>query len=406
MSIASAVELLVRRHGDGLRTALEQVAVVRRVRALAAAKAGVDAAQIARAGAVGRLPVLAGSQRKPGRAGPAATQRHAPAVAAAAHEGDQGRRIDRARCRRPRHPGPARTDLCPAAVVRGGKAPRGVVHPGPAPGFDPAPAAVAVGRPVGHADAGVPDAAVGRIPRPFAVAVEQLVAGHVAREVACRERLVFQGVAPGHPLVETVARQHRAGLRHRQAAAGKNQLLAGADLGGLAVGAVHRGRAVQDRQARGVGARIDVQAVLARLLGHQGQLRGVDFDPFPGAQLAHAQRQRAFGQGELGGVVVQFGHRQLGRPTQAQGEASGVQFGARAGLDAKAAAGGHRPVQRRRRPAAGPGAGQKGGALLGAEVGHAAGRIGLLGRVLGLGQQRRAGQQRAGEAVAPEREKA
>ena len=44
--------------------------------------------------------------------------------------------------------------------MRRREAPGRIVDPGPAPGRDPLPVAVAIGRPVGDGDAGIPDRAM------------------------------------------------------------------------------------------------------------------------------------------------------------------------------------------------------------------------------------------------------
>ena len=367
---------------------MEVVAVGRRAHALAAP---VQAAVVAVAGVVVRAPVFARRQREP--RGTGAAQRHAPVVAT--DEGHQRRRVHRARAEAAGHPSPARADLRPAAVVRGREAPGRVVHPGPAPGLHPGPAAVAVGRPVGHGDLRVPHGAVGGVLRPFAVGVELLVAGHVARHVAGRGRAVFQRIALGHPLVETVAHGYAAALQRLQVAAGEQRLLALAHGGGLPRLAVHRGHAGVHGDARGVGARIDVHAVFARLAGHHGQVRGVDLDALAGLQLAHAHRGGAVHQRELGGVVVQHGHAQVGMAGQAHGGPTAVQFGARVGVGDEAGAGGHGPVDGGGGKAL-PVGGDLHGAFGGADVGHARRRIGL-----GPAQHGRGRQQCAAKPAAP-----
>ncbi len=324
-----------------------------------------------------RCPGFARGQRKPGRARRAAAQRHTPAqaAAAAADEGHQCRRIHRARPEAPGHPGPARADLRPAAVVRGGEAPGRVVHPGPTPGLDPGPAAVAVRRPVGHGAGRVPDAAVSGILCPLAPGVELGVTGHIARQILRRAGALLQRVARGDPLVEAVA-QRRGGLGDEQIAPDKRHLLAVAHAGRLAGAAIHRGAAGVHRQARGVAARVDVDAVFAGLLGHHGQLRGVDLDPLARLQLAHAQRQAAVGQRQLGGVVVEPGDAQIGRAGQARGGPAALQLGARAGVDQQPGAGAHRPVQAGRLQVAAVG-GDLRRAFQRADVGHAGRWVGL-----------------------------
>ena len=148
----------------------------------------VHVADVTRAVLIGRAKSLAGRQREPAQAGPRGllADGHIPVHAAcvAANKGDQRGRIHRPRGQLPGHPAPARADLCPAAVVKGRKAPGRVIDPGPAPGRYPAPVAGAVGRPVDRHGARQPYGAIGRVLIPVAVVVELLVADHFARHVA------------------------------------------------------------------------------------------------------------------------------------------------------------------------------------------------------------------------------
>ena len=384
-----------RRHADGARPALEVEAVRRRPHAFAPV-VPVEAAAVAVAGVVVRRPGLARGEREPGRRRCAAAQRYTPAQAAAGatDEGHQRRRVYRARPEAAGHPGPAVADLGPAAVVRGGKTPGRVVHPGPAPGLDPGPAAVAVGRPVGRGDAGVPDGAVGGVLRPFTPGVELGVAGQLARQVLGRARTVFQRVARGGPLVERIA-QRRRRLGDEQIAPAVAHLLVRADPGRLSGAAVHGGAAGMHRQARGVAMRVDVQPVFARLVGHQRQLRGVDLDALTRLQLAHTQRQAAGGERQLDGVVVEPGDAQVGTLGQTHGAPAAVQLGARAGVEDETGAGAHRPVQAGALQQAAV-AGDLRRAFQCAEVGHAVRRVGLR-----PAEQRCQQQQRAGAPAAP-----
>ena len=77
------------------------------------------------------------------------------------------------------------------------KTPRHIVDPGPAPGRDPAPMAIAVGRPVTGGRRRKPHRAVARGGLPAAVAVERLIAGDVGREGVRRLAIRRGGVRPG-----------------------------------------------------------------------------------------------------------------------------------------------------------------------------------------------------------------
>jgi len=165
----------------------------------------VELVEVVRAAAVGGAEGLARCQRKPAQ-GPSVV------VAGIADEGHQRRGVHRALWQSSRNPGPARTDLRPAPIVKRCKTPGRLVDPGPAPRRNPAPQAGAVGCPVFGQAARQPDGAIGGILLPVAIVVELLVADGFARHVAGRDRLVFGVVALSGPLVKAVL-QRRAWRR-------------------------------------------------------------------------------------------------------------------------------------------------------------------------------------------------
>ena len=385
----------LRRHADGAGAVLEVKAVTRRAGRRAPVRPVVDAFAVARTDRVGRLPAFPRGQREPRRAGQASACAQAPARPRA-EKLHQRRGIDRAAHKGPRHPGPARADLRPAAVVKRREAPGRGVDPGPAPRRHPGPAAIAIGGPVHRGDRGVPDGAVGGVLRPLAVGVERLVAGHVWGQVAGRHGLLLQAIAHGHPLAEGVARRRGAAAQHAQIARGKHDLLAGVHAHGLAGRAVHGGGAGAQGDARGVTGSVGVHAELARLRGHQGQLRGVQLDALAGGHVAQAQRRAALREGPLGVAVVQRRGVQSGRALQAQAQPTAVQLDAGARVQLQPGARGDGPVERRGRPSTAIVHAHR--ALERADVGHARRRIGL-----GPGQGAGAEQQGQREAAPQQR---
>src|SRR2546429_84428 len=111
-----------------------------------------------------------------------------------------------------RHPYPAAVPVRPAAVMERREAPRGVVHPGPAPRLHPDPAAVAVRRPSHDRGPGRPDGTVvGRV-APLTVLVQVLVADGLGRHIARRARVVRAAVARGAPVLPVVPPRPIAGV--------------------------------------------------------------------------------------------------------------------------------------------------------------------------------------------------
>ena len=110
----------------------------------------VDVLEVSAAGRVSRLIDLARPQREPRNAFDGAGGNGQLKILAP-DKHNECRRVVGASAHRAGHPTPCPAEVCPAAVVRHGEAPRGVIYPGPTPGVDPLPMAVAVGCPVrGH----------------------------------------------------------------------------------------------------------------------------------------------------------------------------------------------------------------------------------------------------------------
>ena len=138
----------------------------------------VDVAEVVRPVPIGRIPDLAGAQRDPAHRRPAA-EIDAEKIA---DEADQRRGIDRPVAEAPRHPAPAMVEMRPAPVMEGGESPACVVDPGPAPGRDIGPMAVAIGRPV-DGDLREPGRAVVGSLLPLAVLAEILGTRHGGRDI-------------------------------------------------------------------------------------------------------------------------------------------------------------------------------------------------------------------------------
>ena len=127
--------------------------------------------------------------------------------AAAADEGDQRRRIDRTHREGTRHPAPPARYKRPAAIVERRETPRRLVHPGPAPGIDPAPIPSAVRHPADRDRRRKPDIAVALDVAPAAVFVEIRIADDVGRDITRAHRRILAPVAIEPPAVEFIGRR-------------------------------------------------------------------------------------------------------------------------------------------------------------------------------------------------------
>src|SRR5215472_6777633 len=123
---------------------------------------------------------------------------------AATEETDERRSIDRGTKVRSRAPTPGPANERPASIVVGSKTPRRVIDPSPAPGSNPVPVAVAVGRPGGRHIGGKPHVPILRLVPPSAVVIEIVVAGHIAGNILSGSRAVLFQVAFLSPLVEPI----------------------------------------------------------------------------------------------------------------------------------------------------------------------------------------------------------
>ena len=314
--------------------------------------AAVDAVEIAAAHLVGRLIDIARRQRKPADEGGGDGDAGGAGGAAqilAAHERDLRRRIDRLLALRARDPDPGTASIGPAAVMGHGIAPGRVVHPGPAPGIHPAPVAVAERRPVGGNAIRRPDIAVLRVAPPGAVAVEVLVADHVARDIARGRRTVVDAVAIARPAIQFVVAPRCQAIVVGQAGAIETIALLRTDHVRRAV-AIQRGPAVQHPDRGRVAVRIHVDAIFTRTGHDEGQVGRVHLDRLARPHAAHAQLERSLRELQLHDAIVEIEQRHAGTPAQPDRRAAELQFGPRSGVDPQAVAARQRPVDPRPQP--------------------------------------------------------
>lgn len=167
----------------------------------------VDVAEVIAAVSVPRAIWFAKAQREPSYtavAEAAAAETYPDAPTAATKKTDKGGPIDWLRVNWSRAPSPAAANIGPAAIVIGSKAPRLIVHPGPAPWADPAPGTGAVGRPANFDGTGIPNMAVLGDVAPIAVVVQIVVTSHVARNVPRGNCVIFLQVAVFGPTIQVV----------------------------------------------------------------------------------------------------------------------------------------------------------------------------------------------------------
>src|SRR5207245_1649563 len=130
----------------------------------------VDVCNVGAADAIRRHIDFTRCQREPGDAdSTASADSDAYAKVWPADPGDKRGGVNRSYirdtddgARRARHPAPDSANRNPAAVVKWRKAPRSIIYPGPAPGRNQHPVAVAIGRPADDSCVWKPNRAVPR----------------------------------------------------------------------------------------------------------------------------------------------------------------------------------------------------------------------------------------------------
>ena len=280
----------------------------------------VHRAEIARAHRVGRVIDVARAEREP-----------ADRTADVLDEGNQRRRVDRARVARTGQPAPASVDPRPAAVVRGCKGPELVVDPGPAPRLLPDPLAILVRRPTGVHVGREPDVAVAGITRPAAVVVEIGETDQVVAEVAQSHRAVDALVAHAHVAVEVVLRREGVHLVVADVLAVENNHVAPAHRK-AAARAVDHGDAFARLDRGGVAVAIDVDAEVAGPVDDQRQVGRVDLHALAGEHAPDAHVDRAFRDFDLQHPIVKLEELHAGFTIHAQPHAAGLHLGARAAV--------------------------------------------------------------------------
>ena len=247
---------------------------------------------------------------------------------------------------RARAPAPAVADVGPATVVERREAPRVVVDPGPAPRVDPRPVAAAVRRPARRHARRIPDLAVLRHAAPAAVFVEVGIADRVGRDVVARNRARVARVTRVDPAVEIVAARQVQHFVITQRAVVEAIGAAGLHAVARVVLAVDVAATLEHRDHRRLALRVDVDAVAAGTVHDERERRRVDLVALAAGQAEHAQVHHAFGEFELGEVVVEVQQREGAALVETDRRRADVHFGARVAIGVEAVAGDERAVQR------------------------------------------------------------
>ena len=307
----------------------------------------IDALKIARSVMVPGVVWFSPSQREPAHTDPAAE------AEAAAEEAYEGGAIYCQSNSGTRAPAPPATIKVPTAIVKGSEAPRFVVNPGPAPRADVAPIADAVGSPIRLNIVGVPNGADIGLLAPSAVVIEIGSAGHVGRNVLCRNGILFAQVSIIGPLIQAIRRRRLSdsGLDVVIGAV-EHAALARLEIVGLAAGC-DLAFAADNGNAGGVAVFVYVDPESAGLGDVENRIRGVHFVHVTFANFADTKIDSTFSDAHLGDSLVEIEEGKSGHAAEMNGDHAGLEFSARIFVGPELIANGHGAVQRSATPIAG-----------------------------------------------------
>ena len=299
-------------------------------------------------------------QGYPGHWGPGRADHHAHSHRRAG-ESDQRRRKAWTGDPRPGRPDPAVAPQHPAPVVEGRKAPRRLVHPGPAPAYVPDPAALLEGCPTSRHHQRRPHHAELGMVLPAAVAIQVFHTRHLGRDVTQGGAAVVTLLIGAHPLGKAVLDGRRPGDQGRAVAATGRQLhpLPRGQIEGLVHG-LHLECAAPGGGPGGVILAVHTEGPgavgLQARFGRQHLQLGGDLT------RAHAHRQAAAVELKAHPRLIHAQDLHLGAGAQAQLGGTHPDFRLRTALRRQAVAFGECPVAQSLGPLA----------LLGVEQPHAA----------------------------------
>jgi len=178
---------------------------------------------------------------------------------------------------------------------------------------------------------------------PGAVLVEVFVAGDFTGDVAGGLGLIGAGVALGGPLVELVGGAGVGEIVFSLIIASDLGALAGVEGEGLAA-AGDFAFSVAYSDGGGLGVRVRVDAVFAGLGDVEGEVGRVHLKDLVLGEVAEADVERAFGEADLDGLIVEIQELEGGLGAEAQGCGADVKLGATAIADPDAIADGEGAV--------------------------------------------------------------
>jgi hypothetical protein len=156
-----------------------------------------------------------------------------------------------------------------------------------------------------------------RLFRPHSVVIEVLIAHGALGNVTRRKGTIEALIAHRAPAVEAVIRgRFRNRVRHRSAIS-EAYLLVGMYLNarsltsGIALALAHR-------DYGSIAIRVDIEAVVTRLLNRERHVRSINLVNLPREQVANMDVQSALVKLDLDGIVVNVGERKAGLVAQTE----------------------------------------------------------------------------------------
>ena len=272
---------------------------------------------------------------------------------AATEESDERRSVDRGTQKRSRAPTPGPANERPPSIVVGSKTPRSVIDPGPAPGSDPVPVAVAIGCPVGRHIGRIPHVPIFRLVPPSTVVIEIVVARHIPGNIVSGSRPVFFHVPLLSPFVKPIGTGPVNDVVSRILCPVKLCLLAGMHLVRCSV-AADFSYAANHGNARRVARFAHIDAKSAGFLNIENHIRSIDFVDITLPQFPQAEIDRALRDADLGNAFVKIQEGNRRHAAKMKGCFAGLQFGAGFFVHPKLVTDGQRAVTGRGSPVAFP----------------------------------------------------
>src|SRR5208283_4803643 len=259
------------------------------------------------------------------------------------------------------------------------KAPRRIIDPGPAPGSDVSPVAVAIGGPANNRRMRKPNGAVVGNGAPATVLVQIFVADDIVGDVAAGNGVIFVEIALIAPAIEIIRIGKTLDVRIKSVRTGKEALLARVDgVSGAAAGDL--ALPIANANDGGVAGFVDIDAVAAGTKNREGQIGRVDFNVFGVPQAPHADVDGALSNANLNGLVIQIEEGEAGCPGKAEGSGIDVQLGASVVVGPELVTGGDGAIRDGGNPVIGAGRTEGDLTVGNAKTRDAARRIVIVGR--------------------------